>query len=190
MDVDEAIVQLGEKLDQWIDTNVISFDSLESVAQLKALRRGYEIIKELDQLKARGLATIRRVLDRQEAATNDQRTASLLQAFAFGAKLKATLSDELLDTDGHNKVVSLMNEIANSLDALGSGRAALAVLLDDPDPRVQASAGAYLLIKDLMPNRVLPVLRKVHKENRGRSAGFTAMWTVDEWELKQKARSD
>jgi hypothetical protein len=39
-----------------------------------------------------------------------------------------------------------------------------------------------------MPDRVVPVLRKVHEENRGTSAGITAMTALFDWKLREKAR--
>ena len=80
-----------------------------------------------------------------------------------------------------------MNDIANALDATSNGRAALAVLLDHPDYRVRATAGAYLLIVNLMPERVVPILREIDERSEGRSADFTAHWALLDWDLKQKA---
>ena len=82
-----------------------------------------------------------------------------------------------------------MNEIATALDATDHGRAALAVLLDDYDERVRASAGSYLLILNLMPERVVPILREIDQTNQGASADFTAHWALLDWELKQKAKA-
>jgi hypothetical protein len=130
------------------------------------------------------------LLKRQDPVTDDEHVASLVRGFEFAAKLKASLHDELLDTDGSNKIVLLMNEIANALDALGPGRNALGVLLEDADARVRASAGAYLLIANLMPDRVVPILREIDRKNDASSASFTAHWALLDWELKQKARGE
>jgi hypothetical protein len=90
------------------------------------------------------------------------------------------------DIDGANKIVGLMNEIANALDAIGPGRVALAGLLDHPDDRVRASAGAYLLVAGLMPERVLTVLHEIEKKGLGDSADFTAYWAIVHWEREGK----
>lgn len=79
-----------------------------------------------------------------------------------------------------------MNEIANTLDASGHGRAVLAKLLDHPDDGVRASAGAYLLIVGLMPERVLPVLHEIEDKGLGDSADFTAQWAIVGWEREGK----
>ena len=74
-----------------------------------------------------------------------------------------------------------------ALDEMRSGRVALARLLDHPDPGVRASAGAYLI--DMMPDRVVPVLRQIEERNKGSSAGFSAHWVLLDRELKQKNRA-
>ena len=56
----------------------------------------------------------------------------------------------------------LTDGIVKALDRIGSGRAALAVLLDHRDPGVRALAGVYLI--DLLPERVSPILRQVEEE--------------------------
>jgi len=189
MEIDESIVQLGAKLDQWFDGNHSTFASQDRVAQGKALLNGIQIAKELDRLKADGLAALAALLKRQNVSPENERVALLIRGFEFGAKLADTLHDELLDTAGETKVVRLMNSIANALDAIGSGRAALAVLLEHPDAGVRASAGAYLLSVNLMPERVVPILREVEEKEDGNSAHFNAHWAILGWELKEKARS-
>jgi hypothetical protein len=189
MEIDGSIVQLGEKLDEWLDGNLASFASQDSVAQGKSLLAGIEIQKKLDGLKAQGLAAITALLNRRDEVTDDERAAALIGAFEFSARLDATLHDEFLDTDGCNKFIRLMDKIANALDALGSGRVALAALLDHRDAGVRASAGAYLLMVDLMPDRVIPVLRELDEKNDGSSADFTAHSALLHWKLKQKAPS-
>ena len=186
MELDDAIVQLGAKLDAWLDGNLATISSMDRVAQFKALLAGIEVTKELDLLKAKGLAAIAALLNRQNTVTVDDRAASLIRGFEFAAKLKATLKDELGDIDGANKIVRLMDEIAKTLDAIGPGRAALAGLLDHSDDRVRASAGAYLLSVGLMPERVLPVLHQIEDKGLGDSADFTAHWAILHWEREGK----
>jgi hypothetical protein len=188
MNVDQSIVQLGEKLDAWWDQFSGMLDSKDQVAQANALLQGFEIAKEFDRLKTDGLATITALIDRDSpVADDDVRAASLIRGFEFGARLADTLHDEFCDTaDGETKVVRLVDEIVKALDAIGSGRAALAVLLDKPDPGVRALAGAYLI--DLLPERVGPILRQIEDEARGRSAGFRAYWALLAWERERKSR--
>jgi len=186
MNVDASISHLGEKLDEWLGKSLSTFGSQDRLAQGKTLLRGFEIAKELNRVKADGLTAINTLLSRPNSVSEGELVSSLLNGFEFGAKLADALHDELLDTDGETKVVRLMNEIASRLDATGSGRAILAVLLDHPDARVRASAGAYLLIVNLMPERVLPVLREIEEKEKGNSAYFTAHWALLGWELEGK----
>jgi hypothetical protein len=188
MDVDELIAELGEKLDAWFDRNVSTFASEDRVAQSKGLLAGIEIAKELDRLKAKGLTAIKALVNRHDTITEDQRVASLVRGFEFVAKLEHTLSDELMDTDGVNKIVLLMNSIVDTLDATGPSRATLTVLLDHPDDGIRASAGAYLI--DLMPDRVVPILRQIDERHDGSSANFTAHWALLDRKLKEKGKQE
>jgi len=151
VEIDESIVQLGTKLDEWFDANRAAFASQDRVVQSKALLSGTELVKELDRLKASGLTAIKALLNERNALSDDARAASLIKGFEFGARLADTLHDELLDTDGETTVVRLTDAIVKDLDVIGSGRAALAKLLDHPDAGVRALPGVYLI--DLIPDR-------------------------------------
>jgi hypothetical protein len=188
MEIDDAIVQLGEKLDAWWEDEFFPLlDSENRVAQANALLSGFELAKEFDRLKADGLAAISALLARQDEATEKQRVASLIRGFESGARLANTLHDEFHDiADGENKVVSLMDEVVIALNAIGSGRAALAVLLDHPDAGVRADAGGYLI--DLMPERIVPILRQIEAKADGSCASFTAHWALLGWKLQGKSR--
>jgi hypothetical protein len=186
MEMDTAIVKLGAKLDKWLDGNLAAFASQDRTAQGKALLRGLEIAKEFDHLKAEGVATIGALLNQQDAITNDERAASLIRAFEFGAKLADALHDEFLDTDGEANAWRLLDGIVLALDKTGSGRAALDVLFDSPDAGIRAAAGAYLI--DLRPERVVPMLRDIDEMGGGRSADFGAHWTLLAWERERKSR--
>jgi hypothetical protein len=186
MKIDESIVQLGAELDEWFDESRASFASRDRKAQGESLIRGLTIAKELDRLKADGLAAIAVLLNPHDPLASGERTASLVRGFEFAAKLAGTLHDELLDTDGSNKVTALMDEIARALDGMGAGRAPLAVLLNSADTRVRASAGAYLIKS--MSDRVLPILREIEEGEGGSSAGFNALWALLRWEQENKVR--
>jgi hypothetical protein len=187
MDVDESIVQLGQKLDAWWDGFSSMLDSEDRVARGDALLRGIAIAKEFDRLKTDGLAGITALIDRHDLAPDSERAASLIRGFEFGARLADTLHDEFRDTaGGETKVVRLTDAIVKALDTIGRGRAALAVLLGHSDPGVRALAGAYLI--DLLPKRVGPILRQIEEEARGRSAGFRAHWALLAWQREGKSR--
>ena len=187
MGIDDAIVQLAEKLDAWIDTNLDALSSMNQAERVKAVRTALEITMDLERIKAEGVAAIKAVLDNRGAAAQNERVASLVRSFEFAAKLSNTLSDEWLDTDGANQVVDLENDIALQLDATGSGRVALAVLLDHADAGIRASAGAHLV--DLMPDRVLPILREIEENEHANSAHFTAHWAILGWEREGKFKA-
>jgi hypothetical protein len=188
MEIDEAIVQLGAKLDAWWEDDISPLlESEDRVAQGKALLSGFALVKEFDRLKADGLAAITALLTRQDVTTEEQRVASLIRGFEFGARLADILHDQFRDiADGETKVVRLMDEVVKALNALGPGRAALAVLLDHPDAGVRALAGFYLI--DLMPERVVPILRQIEEKKDASSALFRAGWTLLGWEREGKSR--
>jgi hypothetical protein len=169
-----------------VDSNRTTFASQDREAQGRSLSRGFEIAKKLDRLKAEGLAAIAALLDRHNPVAGEERIVSLVRGFEFAAKLADTLHDELLDTDAGNKVTALMNDIAVALDGMSAGRASLGVLLNSPDARVRASAGAYLI--KVMPDRVLPILREIDEGEQGSSAGFHAHWALLRWAQENKGR--
>ncbi len=186
MEIDAAIIGLGEKLDAWWAGFCPMLDSGDHAAQIHALLRGFELAKELDRLKAQGLSALAALLNRQDAITQEERTTSLIRGFEFGARLADTLHDEFRDTDGETEVLCLMDAMVKDLDAIGFGRVALKVLLDNPDAGVRASTGAYLI--DLMPERIVPMLRHIDQTKDGNSAHFTAKWAVLAWEREGKSR--
>jgi hypothetical protein len=51
--------------------------------------------------------------------------------------------------------------------------------------QVRASAGACL--KNLTPERVIPMLREIEEPERANSAHFTAYWTLLRWGARAKA---
>jgi hypothetical protein len=184
MDMDDSIAQLGRDLDGWFDANFAALTSEDRAAQGEALLRGIEILKELERLKAKGLASLATLLNQHDMTTQEERAASLVRGFEFGAKLAHALSDELSDTTGYSQVVRLTDAIAKALDTIGSGRVALAGLLDHSDVGVRASVGEQLI--DLMPERVVPILREIEERRDGSSALFMAHWALLAWKLEGK----
>ncbi len=174
METEDAITRLAEDLDEWFEENRPTLFVPNQFPQGRALDRGIRIVRELERLKAHGLKALKSLMANSVSIPEHQRAASLIQAFEVGAKLAAALHDELLDTNGENKIVLLMNDIAAALDRTSQGRSVLSELLEHSDVRVRASAGAYLLIKDLLPERVVPVLRAIDERKMGKSADFTA----------------
>jgi hypothetical protein len=185
MEIDQLIVQLGTP-DEWLDENIAVFASQDQIAQEKALLAGIKIAKELDRLKAEGITALAALLDRRDPVADEERASSLIQGFEFGAKLADALHDGLSDTDGETKVAHMMDSIVKALDEVAPGRIALAVLLDHADAGVRASAGAFLI--DLIPQRVIPILREIDKPEDGSSGSFKAHWTPLAWEREGQSR--
>jgi hypothetical protein len=182
MELEESVVQLGAKLDAWWDGFSPILGSEDRAAQVRALLSGVAWAKEYNDLKAKGLAAITALIEREDPTAEDQRVASRIAGFALAAKMSAALHDEFQDMDGMADVADLMYKIATTLDVMGAGREALAVLLEDDDVRVRAYAGSYLLIVNLMPERVVPILRGIAQKERANDAHFTAYWAVLRWE--------
>ena len=188
MQIDESIARVAAKLDEWFAENRDLFASEDRREQNSALLGGFALVRELDRLKGEGLAAIRALLNPAHTSTQAEYAQSLVRGFEFAAKLADALHDELLDTDGETKVVLLMNQIADTLDGVSTGRAALAVLLDNPNPGVRALAGCYLIRS--MPARVVPILREVEEVARGTSAGFNAHSAIIRWEREEKPQGE
>jgi hypothetical protein len=186
MEIDRSITQLAAKLDAWLDRSLPVFSSQDPAASGRAIRRGIAIIREFDRLKAEGIAAIQAVLNRQIPDSGSENKASLIRTFEFGTKLSDALYDEFLDTDGGNNVRRLLDQIVLNLDRTGAGRASLDVLFDNADVGVRASAGAYLI--DLMPERVIPMLRDIDEAGGGKRADFGAHWTLLAWEREGRSR--
>jgi hypothetical protein len=184
MQADE-INQLGEKLDAWLDNLLPLLESNDAGAQGKALHDGIEILKELDRIKAEGLAALSGFLNRQDTISQGERIASLVQGFVFGVQLLAALYD-VGDTDGGNEVAALVREIVRKLDGIEPSGAGLAVLLNHPNDVVRVYAGQYLI--DRMPERVVPVLRPIEEKNEGRHADIRAMTVLFPWDWEQKEK--
>ena len=186
MEIDK-IAQLGERLDRWFDRNLPTFATQDHAAQGRAILRGVEIVKEARSVsKRRDWRRSGRCSRAGPQSTQQQRIASLIRVFEFGTRLADALHDELLDTEGEAKIWRLLDEIVMALDKTTSGRAALDVLFDSPDPGIRASAGAYLI--DLMPERAVPMLREIDEKVHANSAHFTAAWAILGWELEGKSR--
>ena len=109
MQTDKVLADLTEKLDAWFDGSSEAFASQDRSAQAKAIIRGVAVVNELDRVQSEGLATLSQLVSRRDGATDEERTATLVRGFEFGAKLRHALRDELLDTDGETKVAHSMH---------------------------------------------------------------------------------
>jgi hypothetical protein len=187
MQLDESISELAKKLDDWLDGVLPLLESNDSAAQSKALLDGVKILNQFDRLKEEGIAALNGLLNRQEVISQEERLASLVQGFAFAAKLWGTLGDQLPDIDAINDVARHMRDIVSLLDAIEPSRASLLVLLDHPNDMVRVSAGEYLI--GSTPERVVPVLRAVDEKDDRSEATIRASLVLFAWEHEQKERS-
>ncbi len=106
----------------------------------------------------------------------DQRTAKLLEAFELCAKTHVAAFDVSADKESGDAATVHLFEIANALDAIPPGRrSALVPFLDSTDVAVRVAAAVRL--KELMPERVLPILRDIN-ENESGSAKWSAYWAL------------
>jgi hypothetical protein len=187
MDVNESIARLGAELDEFWDALSPLLNSADQTAQAKVLIRGFAIAKKFDRIKTEGLAYIQALLDRR-GTTEGARITSLVEAFAFAAKLANTLHDEFHDIDGETQVARITEAIVKTLEGIGADRAPLAVLLDHPDAGVRAWAGACLI--NLQPDRVVPILCDIEQNESANGAHFTAYSALLRWQREGKGRSN
>jgi hypothetical protein len=183
MEINESIARLGAEFDACWDALSPLLNSEDSAAQAKVLLRGITLAKDYDRLKTEGLAAIQALLDQRDATEGTQITC-LVNAFAFAAKLANTLRDEFHDIDGETQVARFTEAIVKTLEDMGTNRASLAVLLDHADAGVRAWAGACLI--NLQPDRVVPILRDIKKNEFANCAHFTASFALFRWEHEGK----
>jgi hypothetical protein len=186
VEIDAQITELGSRLDEWFQDTRATFASQDRMAEGRALLSGFDLVKDLDRLKSDGMTALSGLLRGDVLMDPDDRAASLIRGFEFGAELAHALHDELLDTDGEAKVLRLADAIVLALNAVSPGRSALTALFEHPNAGVRASAGAYLI--DLMPDRVVPHLKEIDEKSDGSSASFTAHWALLAWKLDEKSR--
>jgi hypothetical protein len=156
------------------------------MAQGHALLSGFDLVKDLDRLKSDGMTALSELLRNDVLTEPDDCAVRLIRGFEFGAKLAHALHDELLDTEGETKVLRLMDAIVLALNVVSPERSVLTALFEHPNAGVRASAGAYLI--DLMPDRVVPLLKEIDEMSDGSSASFTAHWALLAWKLDKKSR--
>ena len=100
-----------------------SMEAVERSRRMTARRKArpyfaeLSLSKEIDRIKAKGLAALKALLKPAGIATNQDGVASLVGGFRFGARLAHALHDELRTT-GETKVVDLMEEIIHQLEGL------------------------------------------------------------------------
>jgi hypothetical protein len=110
------------------------------------------------------------------ATDEDTKVARLLMAFARGCRLGRLWSDVMAEIPiGSRHVKKIYQFVLPALDAMGR-RADLAKLLDEPDPSVRATAA--MLLKEIMPDRCIPILEELARTERMLDAGWIAGWAL------------
>jgi hypothetical protein len=123
-------------------------------------------------------ATMAAMFEKAKAVADpEKRTAELLAAFKFSAKVQFEAKDVLGDQETSDAAVVQTHAIAEALDAIPPGRrVALAKLLDSSDDGVVVKAA--ILLQKIMPDRVTPILREIEERQGPSSVGFAAMWAL------------
>jgi len=147
----------------------------DKAAQLDIARRLKLNASDILAAKAAATAAIASGLEDAMATSDpDERTAKLLKTYELSVKTKFWAYAALGDIEAGNAAAMQTEAVVKALDAIPPGRrSALAALLDNPDVGVRVDAAADL--KDVMPDRVIPILRQINKEEGASSVGFTAM---------------
>ena len=180
----KAIAQLGTKLDDGSMEAVKRSHRTTARPKARLSFAELRLSKQIDRIKAKGLAALKALLKGGNTATEKDRVASLVGGLRFSARLAHTLHDELLDTTGETEVVGLMHDIVHQLDEARPRPRRALTAPRRPRCGVRAYAGAYLI--RLMPDRAIPVLRDIEEEEDANSAHFTAYFARMIWEREGK----
>jgi hypothetical protein len=162
----------------------------DAVDDLERMRRLMLRLSELDReqkaIQAAQTAALTGLVDDQPRANpgaEAERIARLLQAFELAAELARIADDVIGDTDIKNYWTDQRGRIVTILDAVDPQRRHLVPLLEHPLADVRAYAAVSLM--KLMPGRAVPVLRAVHDSHRGFSAGWTAFFVLNMYDVEQ-----
>jgi hypothetical protein len=144
--------------------------------------------REFEQaLKDRRARMKKAVAEAKAVADPDERTQKLLSAFAFCVKEACAADEEAHDTKTYNFGVKRLREIGDELRALGRFPA-LAQFLDSPDIELRGFAAVWL--RNLWPERILPILREIDKtESFGTPAGTQVYIAMRELEIAKEQAS-
>jgi hypothetical protein len=119
----------------------------------------------------------------------DKRVEQLLAAFQFCVKEACAAKEESQDIETYNVGVRQLSVIGNELRAIPPNRFdALARFLDSPDIQLRGFAAVWL--RNVMPDRVLPILKEIDKEQSfGTPVGTQVYIAIRELEQAKEQRS-
>jgi len=109
----------------------------------------------------------RRVVDPQT------RVRKLLDAFELCAKTQIIANDHFGDLETQNIAVQQYGAVVEELDTIPPGRIVLATFLDHSDDGVRVIAAAQLYFRDLMIEKVVPIVKHADERSVG-AVGWTA----------------
>ena len=186
MSIDDQISAFAAQLDRWFDDFAAKLlQPGDETAETKTRVAGLKLLKQFDELKSQGLASLATLSNFTDVASESERIETLLRGFERAARLEG-ISNDLQDWDGVKRIDHIMDDIVVALAAIGPGRTLLVPLLEHDNARVCVLAGRYLI--DLMPDRVVPILEKIDKEGDGSSDGFSAFLVLQAWEVERRGR--
>ncbi|HWW33963.1 MAG TPA: hypothetical protein VNZ23_01870 [Xanthobacteraceae bacterium] len=186
MSIDDQISAFAAQLDRWFaDFAAKLLQPGDETAEVKTRVAGLKLLKQFDELKSQGLASLATLSNFADVASESERIETLLRGFERAARLEG-ISNDLQDWDGVKQIDHIMDDIVVALAAIGPGRTLLVPLLKHDNARVRVLAGRYLI--DLMPDRVVPILEKIDKEGDGSSDGFSAFLVLQVWEVERRGR--
>ncbi|HEY3920448.1 MAG TPA: hypothetical protein VGL83_21855 [Stellaceae bacterium] len=140
-----------------------------------------------DQTQTNRRARIKKAMAAAKSVADpEERTKALLSAFQFCVKEACAADEESRDIPTYNFGVKRLCEISDELKALGRF-SALAQFLDSPDIEVRGFAAVW--VRDLWPERILPILKEINKtEGFGTPVGTQVYIAMCELErAKEKA---
>lgn len=143
--------------------------------------------QEIEQSqKARRARMSKAVAQAKKAADPEEKTQKLLAAFAFCVKETCAAHADTADRQNYNFGVKRLCEISDELEALDRFPA-LEKFLDSPDMELRGFAAVWL--RNLWPDRILPILQEINKTMRfGTPAGTQVYIAMRELEqVREKA---
>ena len=123
-------------------------------------------------------------------ADPDARTKALLSAFRFCVQEACAAEAESRDIETYNVGVRQLGMISDALRDTPPNRFnELAQFLDDPDIEVRGFAAVWL--RDVMPERILPILKEIDKtEGFGTPVGTQVSIAIRELEQAQERKGE
>jgi hypothetical protein len=185
---DEGAVPQAQRIGGIIEAQERLLADMAAAVENKDLSAQRTIIRQLAELESKlkrieasyriGLQSV--MLAVGDARTPQERLEKLLAAFGVIAWIRSSAQDDLVDDSLSDEADAQMRLVIGGLDETQpNGRKALIGYLGSHNPDQRACAAVALL--DLMPDRVLPVLRDLAENEPGTNAGATALDALSKW---------